>query len=587
MSKQLMKGNEALAEAALRAGCRFYSGYPITPQTEILEYLAKRMDEVGGTFVQTESELAGINMLLGAAAAGARALTSSAGPGFSLNQEGISYLVAADLPAVIINVMRIGTGLGDIAQGQGDYWQMTRGGGHGDYRTIVLAPASVQENCDMMTTAFDLAEKYRHPVLVASDAAIGQMVEGVELKDFVEHDINQYDWAIRGCKAGQAPRKVQNVYYTNPQYPEFLRSKYQAIEDNEQRWESYQAEDADVVLVAYGISSRISKEAVNMARAEGFKLGLIRPITLWPYPVKAFETCKNAKAFMTVEINILGQMVDDVKLAVENKYPVGFYGTFFGLPEPEEILALGLSTIMSFFTSMDSYTRCIAARDARTARTGTIYAAVLVLIIAGTSTFLGMAGKLILPDLSSSNNVIAALVVELFPHGLKGLVLIGVLSAIMSTADISVLTGSASLTKDIYQRYINPNASDKTLLRVGFGASLFVGVLGAIFGWFTQDIMNILLITFTINSAGLFLPTLGAFFWKKSCSAGAFASMLSATVIAVVWFIGGKVSSLPLFSIDALWPSFGVSAILYVVICLTHHQTPAEQETAEKFYAAK
>ena len=337
MSKQLMKGNEALAEAALRAGCRFYSGYPITPQTEILEYLAKRMDEVGGTFVQTESELAGINMLLGAAAAGA--LTSSAGPGFSLNQEGISYLVAADLPAVIINVMRIGTGLGDIAQGQGDYWQMTRGGGHGDYRTIVLAPASVQENCDMMSTAFELAEKYRHPVLVASDAAIGQMVEGVELKDFVEHDIDQFDWAIRGCKAGAAPRKVQNVYYTNPQYPEFLRSKYAQMEQTEQRWESYQAEDADVVLVAYGISSRISKEAVNMARAEGFKLGLIRPITLWPYPVKAFETCKNAKAFMTVEINILGQMVDDVKLAVENKYPVGFYGTFFGLPEPEEIVA--------------------------------------------------------------------------------------------------------------------------------------------------------------------------------------------------------------------------------------------------------
>lgn len=251
------------------------------------------------------------------------------------------------------------------------------------------------------------------------------------------------------------------------------------------------------------------------------------------------------------------------------------------------ILALGLSTIMSFFTSMDSYTRCIAARDAKTARTGTIYAAVLVFIIAGASTFLGMAGKLILPDLSSSNNVIAALVVELFPHGLKGLVLIGVLSAIMSTADISVLTGSASLTKDIYQRYINPNVSEKTLLHVGLVASLLVGVLGAIFGWFTQDIMNILLITFTINSAGLFLPTIGAFFWKKSCSAGAFASMLSATVIAVVWFIGGKVSTLPMFSIDALWPSFGVSAILYVVICLTHRQTPAEQEKAVKFYAAK
>ena len=251
------------------------------------------------------------------------------------------------------------------------------------------------------------------------------------------------------------------------------------------------------------------------------------------------------------------------------------------------IAALGLSTVMSFFTSMDSYTRCIAAKDARTARTGTIYAAVLVLIIAGASTFLGMAGKLILPDLASSNNVIAALVVELFPHGLKGLVLIGVLSAIMSTADISVLTGSASLTKDIYQRYFHPEASEKTLMRVGLAASLFVGVLGAVFGWFTQDIMNILLITFTINSAGLFLPTIGAFFWKKSCSAGAFASMLSATIIAIVWFIGGKVSALPLFSIDALWPSFGVSAVLYVVICLTHRQTPEEQEQAERFYAAR
>ena len=334
-----MKGNEAFAESCLRAGCRFFSGYPITPQTEILEYMSWRMEQVGGQFIQTESELAGVNMLFGAACCGARALTTSAGPGFSLKQEGISYLCGNDIPAVIADVMRIGSGLGDIFQGQGDYWQLTRGGGHGDYRTIVLAPSSVQENADLAYLAFDLAEKYRHPVLIGSDAAIGQMVEGVELKDFVDHDIDQYDWAIRGCKAGQAPRKVQNVYYTNPQYPEFLRSKYQAIEDSEQRWESYYAEDADVVLVAYGISSRISKEAVNMARAEGFKLGLIRPITLWPYPVKAFETCKNAKAFMTVEINILGQMVDDVKLAVENKYPVGFYGTFFGLPEPEEIVA--------------------------------------------------------------------------------------------------------------------------------------------------------------------------------------------------------------------------------------------------------
>ncbi len=337
MAKELMKGNEALAEAAIRAGCRFYSGYPITPQTEILEYLSWRMDEVGGTFVQTESELAGINMLLGAAAAGARALTSSAGPGFSLNQEGISYLVAADLPAVIIDVMRIGTGLGDIAQGQGDYWQLTRGGGHGDYHTIVLAPASVQENCDMMATAFDLAEKYRHPVLIASDAAIGQMAEGVNLPELAEHDVNTYDWAVRGCKHGDAPRKIQNTYYTRPDYVEYLRAKYAAM-DAEQRWESYMAEDADVVLVAYGISSRVAKDAVNEARAQGFKLGLIRPITLWPFPERAFEECKNAKAFMTVEINILGQMVDDVRLAIRDTRPVDFYGTFFGLPETDAVI---------------------------------------------------------------------------------------------------------------------------------------------------------------------------------------------------------------------------------------------------------
>ena len=227
MAKVLLKGNEALAEAALAAGCRFYSGYPITPQTEILEYLSWRMEDVGGTFIQ--AELAGINMVLGAAAAGARALTTSSGPGFSLKQEGISYLVAADLPAVIVDVMRIGTGLGDIAQGQGDYWQLTRGGGHGDYHTLVLAPASVQENADMMAEAFDLAEKYRHPVLIASDAAIGQMIEAVEIPKFIEHDINKYDWTIKGCKKGDEQRKIQNVYYTHPDYETYLPI-------NMQRW---------------------------------------------------------------------------------------------------------------------------------------------------------------------------------------------------------------------------------------------------------------------------------------------------------------------------------------------------------------
>lgn len=338
MAKVLLKGNEALAEAALAAGCRFYSGYPITPQTEILEYLSWRMEDVGGEFIQAESELAGINMVLGAAAAGARALTTSSGPGFSLKQEGISYLVAADLPAVIVDVMRIGTGLGDISQGQGDYWQLTRGGGHGDYRTLVLAPDSVQENADMMAEAFDLAEKYRHPVLIASDAAIGQMIEAVEIPEFIEHDIDKFDWTIKGCKKGTEQRKIQNIYYTHPDYETYLAEKYAEMEEQEQRYENIQVEDAELVLVAYGISSRVCREAVEAARAEGLKLGLIRPITLWPFPVKAFEEAKAAKAFLTVEMNILGQMVDDVKLATCGKYPVDHYGSIFEIPEYDGII---------------------------------------------------------------------------------------------------------------------------------------------------------------------------------------------------------------------------------------------------------
>lgn len=250
------------------------------------------------------------------------------------------------------------------------------------------------------------------------------------------------------------------------------------------------------------------------------------------------------------------------------------------------ILALGVSTILSFFTSMDSFTRCIASKDERSAKSGAIIAAVLVLIIAGAGTYLGMAGKLIMPDLADSNNCLAQLVVSVFPHGLKGLILVGVLSAIMSTADISILTASASLTKDIYQRFINKDVSEKKLMRMGFGASLLIGALGALFGWYNRDIMNILLITFTINSAGLFLPTVGAFFWKKSCSTGAFVSMISATVIAIAWFIGGKVSELAIFQIDALWPAFGVSAILYFAVCLTHKQSAEELHKAESFYAA-
>ncbi|QRN86389.1 3-methyl-2-oxobutanoate dehydrogenase subunit VorB [Clostridia bacterium] len=339
MKQVLMKGNEALAEAALRAGCRFYSGYPITPQSEILEYLSWRMDEVGGEFIQTESELSGINMLLGASAAGARVLTSSSGPGYSLNQEGISYLVAADLPAVIVDVMRYGNGLGDVSQSQGDYWQLTRGGGHGDYRTIVLAPSSVQENADFTYEAFELAEKYRHPVLIGSDAAIGQMIEKVSFPEMKDHDIDTYEWSIKGCKKGEVQKKITNTLYYMENYDDYLLNKYQQMEDNEQRWESISVEDAELVLVAYGISSRICKEAVMTAREQGIKLGLIRPITLWPYPVNAFkELGSECKALMTVEMNILGQMKDDVVLAVANKYPVYSYTTVKEVPETETII---------------------------------------------------------------------------------------------------------------------------------------------------------------------------------------------------------------------------------------------------------
>lgn len=338
MSKILLKGNEALAEAALAAGCRFYSGYPITPQTEILEYLSWRMEEVDGVFVQAESELSAINMVLGASAAGARALTSSSGPGFSLKQEGISYLVAADLPAVIVDVMRIGTGLGDISQGQGDYWQLTRGGGHGDYRTIVLAPASVQENADLMVSAFELAEKYRHPVLIASDAAIGQMIEAVEIPKFIQHNINKFEWTVKGCKKGEEQRKIQNIYYTHPDYESYLLGKYRKIEELEQRFETIQIEDAEVVLVAYGISSRVCMETVEIARQKGLKVGLIRPITLWPFPVKAFDKATKARLFLSVEINVLGQMADDIRLAVKGKTPVEHYGSIFEIPESEGMI---------------------------------------------------------------------------------------------------------------------------------------------------------------------------------------------------------------------------------------------------------
>ncbi len=337
MTKQLMKGNDAIAEAAIRAGCRFFAGYPITPQTEILEYLSWRMPEVNGVFVQTESELSGISMVYGAAATGTRTFTSSSGPGFSLMQEGISYIASAELPCVIVDVQRYGSGLADIFTGQGDYWQAVKNGGHGDYRCIVYAPNSVQESVDLMILAFDKAEEHRNPVLILSDASIAQMMEPVSFPDMKEHDINQHEWAMNGKGNGNNKRHTSVMYY-NLDYDNYLKNKYDKIVENEQRWEEFQTEDAELILVAYGISSRICEEVVEMARKQGKKVGLIRPITLYPFPKKAFENLKNVKYFACVEMSCLSQMIEDVIITVKGipTYPIRGGTRVY---EAEEILA--------------------------------------------------------------------------------------------------------------------------------------------------------------------------------------------------------------------------------------------------------
>jgi len=319
-----MKGNHALAEAAIRSGLALFGGYPITPQSEILEYLSDHLPAAGGVFVQAESELAGINMVYGAAAAGFRAMTSSSGPGFSLLQEGISYIASAELPAVIVDVQRYGSGLGDIFQAQGDYWMATRGGGHGDYRTIVFAPASVQESVDMMPLAFDKAEQYRNPCLILSDASIAQMMEPVLLPEKIACNPD-HDWAVRG-KRGQAFKRVTSTMYYIADFDAYIKKKYDTIQENEQRWEAVQVEDADVVLVAYGISSRICKEAVALARAKGFRLGLLRPITLWPFPEKGFAAVNpDVSAYLSVELCALPKLADDVRLATGMNVPVSHF----------------------------------------------------------------------------------------------------------------------------------------------------------------------------------------------------------------------------------------------------------------------
>lgn len=343
--KMLMKGNEAIAEAAIQAGCRFFFGYPITPQNQIPEYMSKRMPKVeGGCFLQAESEVAAINMVYGAAGAGARVMTSSSSPGISLKQEGISYIVGAELPCVIVNMVRGGPGLGSIQPAQSDYYQSTRGGGHGDYRMLVLAPSSVQEAVELTQTAFDLADKYRNPVLIMGDGLIGQMMEPVEMPEYVRPDLPEKTWAATGWKPGCGrERAVINSLYIDPaaleKHNRKLFEKYAVMEQTECRWQEEMVDDADYVIVAYGTTARIARSAMRKLRDAGIKVGLIRPITLWPFPNAPIrKAAEHAKAFLTVEMS-MGQMVDDVRLAVDGRKPVAFYGRTGGIvPTVREIV---------------------------------------------------------------------------------------------------------------------------------------------------------------------------------------------------------------------------------------------------------
>ena len=325
---QLMTGNEAVGEAAIRAGCRYYYGYPITPQNELTAYMARRMGAAGGTFIQAESEIAAINMVYGSSAAGGRAMTSSSSPGISLKQEGISYLAGSNLPAVIVNVQRGGPGLGDIRPAQSDYWQATRGGGHGDYRTIVLAPASVQESADLVGEAFDMADMYRIPVLLLSDAQLGQMMEPLRFRKPPKRKLPAKDFALTGA-VGRPKRIVRSLFLQKGVLEaanEALRVKHRLIERREVRYAEVKVRDAEVLLVAYGSSSRACAEAVSRLRASGKRVGLFRPITLWPFPsARLAKLSERVKSILVVEMS-LGQMVEDVRLAVEGRCPVKLLG---------------------------------------------------------------------------------------------------------------------------------------------------------------------------------------------------------------------------------------------------------------------
>lgn len=340
MKKYLMKGNEAMAEAAIRAGCRLFFGYPITPSTEVIEYMSKKLKDVDGTFVQAESEVGAINMVFGASGAGKRVMTGSSSPGVSLMQEGISYIAANELPAVILNVVRMGPGLGGLGPSQADYFQATKGGGHGDYRVIVLAPNSVQEMVDLVIEGFDLADIYRNPIMVMVDGILGQMMEPVVFNKEPRQDLPEKSWAVTGAE-GRGKNIIASYALQNEIGEEIclrLEKKYKTIAEKEQLWEEFLVDDADYVMVAYGTASRIAKSAVIDARKKGIKVGLVRPITLWPFPNNAFKKLKGKKALISVELSS-GQMIEDIKLASECSYPVYLINRQGGMvPSPDEVV---------------------------------------------------------------------------------------------------------------------------------------------------------------------------------------------------------------------------------------------------------
>jgi len=338
--KLFMKGNEVVAEAAIQAGCRFYAGYPITPQNEIPEYMSWRMPEVGGVFIQAESELAAINMVYGASACGARAMTSSSSPGISLKQEGISYLAGAELPAVIVNMQRGGPGLGNISGSQADYFQAVKGGGHGDYRLLVYAPYNLQELWDLTLLAFDRADEYRNPVMILGDGMLGQMMEPFYPTPYVKPDLPEKTWALTGCR-GRRPNVIKSLYMGEGELERrnnALQEKYRKMKDREVRFQASDIEDAELIVVAFGIAARVALSAIRRLRIEGLRVGLFRPITLFPFPERELYSLSSpGRRFLTIELNA-GQMVEDVRLSVNGRSEVHFYGRPGGaIMTPEEV----------------------------------------------------------------------------------------------------------------------------------------------------------------------------------------------------------------------------------------------------------